>query len=79
METPAELEGGPTPVEPNVQPHVSIMRRLKSLSLKKLFLAFVGETDPKQLALLGFGKLVCVMARFLPEMGQSRILRMNRS
>lgn len=55
METPAEVEGGPTPAGPDAQPHISIMRRLRSLSLKKLFLAFVG---------IGAGLGVALVAAF---------------
>lgn len=42
METPGELQGNSPLIADNARPHVSIWQKLRHLSLKKLFLAFVG-------------------------------------
>jgi len=74
METPAGLEGGPTPVAASGQPHVSIMRRLKSLSLKKLFLAFVGIGAGFGVALVAtFGSIAWFTSRPIPARDWPRL------
>ena len=74
METPAGLEGGPTPVAASGQPHVSIMRRLKSLSLKKLFLAFVGIGAGFGVALVAtFGSIAWFASRPIPARDWPRL------
>jgi len=55
METPGEVQGVPPPVAFNARSHVSIWRRLKGLTLKKLFLVSLG---------IGVGLGVALVATF---------------